>query len=409
MMTDELEALARKVEAQRPPIPAELLRAQRQRLLADPRARVRGARRGSVILASGALALSLAAAVAFIALRADPPAAAPSEARATPSVPEPAERRLEDGTWIRLDSGARGELAEATADDVRFELQRGRADFDVTPHRARTFRVVAGEYEVRVLGTRFSVEYEPAAGLAVSVARGAVSVAAPGRASTRLEAGDRLAVTEGRWAIERSAGELPVPADAGSAHASQAAAKVAPIRERVRNAPIPDRIENEPSVLPTRRDPSLDWRPLYVAGDYAGALRKARDVGLERLALRLDRAALADLADSARLGGDPSAALLLLGALERRFADSEAASRASFLAGRLLAQQERHAEAISAFERYLERHPDGTYAGETRGRLMQTYAAAGEQRRARAQAEVYLARYPEGPYRLLASSLIAGQ
>lgn len=401
MAMNELHALARAVEAERPAIPGELLRAQRQRLLADPRARVRAARRGSGVVASGALALSLAAVVWLFALRADPPPTEPSEPRARHSLSEPApsERRLEDGTWIGLSAGALGQLAQGGPHDVRFDLGRGRAEFDVTHDRARTFRVVAGQYEVRVLGTRFSVEYDPPAGFAVSVARGVVSVAAPGRDSTRLEAGDRLAVTEGRWTLERDGGELPADADAGSAHAIEPTAVAAPVRERV---------EKKPHVLPSDRGPSTDWRRLYLAGDYGGALRVARELGLERLALRLDATALADLADSARLGGDPSAALHLLAALERRFPASESASRASFLSGRLLARQGRHAEAISAFERHLERDPDRTYASETRGRLMEAYAATGERQRARAQAEAYLARYPHGPYRLLARSLIAG-
>lgn len=400
MTMNELRALVQAVEAQRPPLPSELLRAQRQRLLADPRARVRAARRTSGVVAGAALALSLAGAWLFVR-RADPPPADRSESRARHSLEERAasERRLEDGTSIRLGAGTLGQLAQGEPHDVRFDLERGRAEFDVTHNRARTFRVVAGKYEVLVLGTRFSVDYDPAAGLAVSVARGVVTVAAPGRASTRLEAGERLAVTEGRWAIERAAGELPVGADVVTPDAIERGAGAAPRR---------DSVENAPHALPSVRTPRPDWRRLYLAGDYAGALRVARDLGLERLELQLDAAALADLADSARLGGDPSAALRLLGALERRFPASKSATLASFLSGRLLARQGLHAEAISAFERHLERDPDGMYASETRGRLMEAYTATGDHQRARALAKAYLARYPEGPYQRLARSLIAG-
>jgi transmembrane sensor len=392
---DELQALARAVEAERPPIPPELLRAQRQRLLDDPRARVRAARRWS---ATGALALSLAAVWLFW-VRSDPRPAERSEPSARPALSEhaPSEHRLHDGTWIRLDTGAIGQLAQEAPQDVRFELDRGRAEFDVTPDGARMFRVLAGDYEVRVLGTRFSVDYDPAGGFGVSVMRGVVSVTSPNHFPTRLEEGDRLAVAEGRWLIERAADARVTGVDAGSRPASERAAQAVSIRDE------------KPRPLPRARESRTDWRRLYLAGDYAAALRVAREEGLDRLASGLEAAALADLADSARLGGDPSAALQLLAALERRFWGSEWASRASFLSGRLLQHQGRHAEAIADFERHLERDPDGTHAGEARGRLMQAYVAIGERRRARAQAEAYLARHPIGPYRLLANALIAGQ
>jgi TolA-binding protein len=402
---DELQALARAVEAERPPIPAELLRAQRQRLRADPRARVRAARRRSALGAIGALALSLAAAwLLWSPSDAPPPERADSSARGR-GIPEhaPSERRLQDGTQILLDTGASGQLAQNAPEDVRFELDRGRAEFDVTPNRARRFRVLAGDYEVRVLGTRFSVEYDPAGGFAVWVTRGLVSVASPSRVPALLEAGDRLLAADGRWRIERAGNAPATSADAGPAPASEPAPAVS-IRDDSPRRPEP---RAAPAAPPQPRESSSDWRRLYRAGDYARALRVAREAGLDRLAARLEPAALADLADSARLGGDPSAALQLLAVLESRFGDSEWASRASFLSGRLLQREGRHAEAIAQFERHLERDPDGAHAAETRGRLMQGYVAMGERGRARAQAEAYLSRYPDGPYRRLASALMA--
>jgi TolA-binding protein len=172
-------------------------------------------------------------------------------------------------------------------------------------------------------------------------------VTAPSRPPTRLEAGARLIVAEGRWQIERAGSALAAETEPDSAHAIEPP------------APAVSNDEEKSRALPRARESSTGWRRLYLAGDYAGALRVARDRGLDRLALQLDAAALADLADSARLGGDPSAALQLLAALERRFPASEWASRASFLSGRLLERQKRHADAILAFERHLERDPEG--------------------------------------------------
>src|SRR5690606_12458204 len=102
--------------------------------------------------------------------------------------PAPLDQALADGTRVRLDPAARGTLTRQASNLVRFDLTRGRAEFDVAKNPNRTFRVVAGDYEVVVLGTRFSVAYGPGDRLAVAVERGAASVGVAGREPIRLPA-----------------------------------------------------------------------------------------------------------------------------------------------------------------------------------------------------------------------------
>lgn len=391
----ELEDLARALRAQRPPIPPELLAAQRQRFLGDPRARV-GA--GGVFTRATprvvlAFALASALLVAFMQWR-----AGSLRAPIAHDPPGAMEQRLNDGTLIRLDARARGAITDDGPREVRFELERGRAEFDVVPNPARTFRVIAGAAEVRVLGTRFSVDYEAEGKLRVAVEAGVVAVATAGAGSTRLERGDRFELNAGQVSVQRRQLELPAP------HAP-IAAEVSPSDSSpsARDAGS----EHVVSDAPARSARIPAYRRLLASGDAEAALREARRRGLERVALELGPDELEQLADAARLGNDPDAALSLLRALERRFPRAEPAARASFIIGRLLSRRGQREEAIAAFVRYLERQPEGPHASDTLGRLMQAYAEGGDTASAAATAERYLRREPEGPYRRLALSLIA--
>src|SRR5687768_14386150 len=68
---------------------------------------------------------------------------------------EPLAVTLLDGSKVSL--AARSELTVQRNQPalVSLGLTRGRVDFDVAPQGARSFKVVAGDVEVRVVGTRF--------------------------------------------------------------------------------------------------------------------------------------------------------------------------------------------------------------------------------------------------------------
>jgi outer membrane protein assembly factor BamD (BamD/ComL family) len=62
--------------------------------------------------------------------------------------------------------------------------------------------------------------------------------------------------------------------------------------------------------------------------------------------------------------------------------------------------------AIGSFESYLAQRGASPYATEAIGRLMELYSGRGDTERARAMAERYLDRAPNGPYKRLALSLV---
>lgn len=81
---------------------------------------------------------------------------------------------LDDGSTITLNSGA--QILVTMNDTERMvTIERGEAFFDVTKDQARPFNVLAGQHEVTVLGTSFSVRKQPDL-IRVAVVSGAVCV-----------------------------------------------------------------------------------------------------------------------------------------------------------------------------------------------------------------------------------------
>ena len=396
----ELDALSAELRRQLPAIPDALVGSQWARLGSDPRARV-ATPRSRVRWLGLVFAAALLGSLVWLgsSLRSDP-----VRARHYSATTAEAHYQLGGGTSVQLDAGARGSLTDLGGEGIRFDLDRGRAVFDVAPGRGRLFRVIAGRHAVTVLGTRFSVLHDPAGSFGVEVERGIVSVQEADGPALELRAGDRLSkvgtqfeVFRATVASARSAAAVPDPV-AGSA---DRAAAISPV-------PASPAAESSSSTSRAAARPA-DWQVLFRKRDYGAALAAARQLGLDRLRTELGAADLADLADVARLGGDPAAALVLLRALEQRFFGTEQARQAQFLIGRVLVQLGRVSEAQAAFERYLAANPDGTYSTEAMGRLLELYVKGGDTARSRAMAERYLERAPAGPYQRLARSLTSGR
>jgi hypothetical protein len=387
---DDLDALARQLRHELPPVPEELQGRQLQRLLLDPGARIARPRRASpaawVLVSAVVCALAL---MLWVLPRASAPCvtASVSLTAATTEL----RHQLPDGSVIRLRPGALGKLQDSGAAGVRFELERGRGDFSVTLGRERVFTVKAGKYEVQVLGTEFSVSYESAGLISVAVTRGLVSVRDGVRPALQLAAGDRMTGGDGELEIVRAV---------ANRDASAVATLAAPNLDGA-----PSSGPEHRAASPSAPVPAPGWRELYQRGDYRAAVAAARTAGLSGLVERLGAADLADLADAARLGGDLPAALMALRALERRFPRAAPAQAAGFLIGRVLTQTGQRSEATAAFERYLALEPNGIYSLEAMGRLMELYGPSDNAGRARILADHYLERAPSGPYQRLARSL----
>ena len=95
---------------------------------------------------------------------------------------------LNDGSSVRLDGNTRVLIGGGARRSLR--LERGAAFFDVHHDAARPFSVSSGDYEIRDIGTSFSVSRQ-AAVISVAVATGLVNVSLQGGRAQAVAAGEQ--------------------------------------------------------------------------------------------------------------------------------------------------------------------------------------------------------------------------
>lgn len=302
-------------------------------------------------------------------------------------------RRLElaDGSSLLLMSSARARVSRGP-DSTQCFVEQGTVDFQVAPQKGRSFTVIAGAFEVHVIGTRFSVSREATGMVDVRVDHGVVRVNAPKRTTPiELQAGDRLRGDDVSLSLTH-----PAPATSAQPVVS---AEPSPAISEV----IPGSASAPKASAATARN---DWQALSRDRNYGAALALAKQAGADNLLATLGPQALAELADTARLGGDSELAERAFAAVMRRFPESPQARNATFLSGRLHAANGDPATAQARFERYLALNPKGAYSIEATGRLVELYAGRGDAR-AKDAAKRYLERAPNGPYQRLCRSVLA--
>jgi TolA-binding protein len=108
---------------------------------------------------------------------------------------------------------------------------------------------------------------------------------------------------------------------------------------------------------------------------------------------------LLGLADAGRFFGPDRRAVMALQVLRQRFPGSIDAGTAAFTLGRIaFERQHAYTEAANWFETYVREQPSGPLMGDAFGRLMEAKLRSGDLTSARANAQQYLRRFPEGPY-----------
>jgi transmembrane sensor len=138
--------------------------------------------------------------------------AAPQDQLIAYSTPptETREIALRDGSSVRLDRGT--SLTINGGQQRHVELASGAAFFDIKHDPARPFSIEVGSYEIRDLGTRFSVTRR-GDDISVAVAQGRVQVAGSGSDPTTINAGRsvQISMATGRAELRHIA-----PADVAS-------------------------------------------------------------------------------------------------------------------------------------------------------------------------------------------------
>ncbi|MDP1821696.1 MAG: FecR domain-containing protein [Archangium sp.] len=368
---------------------------QRVRLLrGQPRP---SARKVAVPLGLGALAL--AGALGFVLLR---PAAVLVRDGAGPIEPGtllvadgPRELAFSDGSQVLLQGGSAARLEAVDPDRVELVLERGHLEAHVMKGTGRTWRYRAGPWAVRVVGTRLSIDWRPErAAVEVSVTEGAVEVSGPRGATVLVRAGESL-----QRSLQASAAPQPeAPTLVGEPQAAPD-----DLRREAPRGPRRDPAPAPPPV-PEAREARASWKELLARGLRAQALEEANAQGV--FAASLEDADALTLADAARLERRSDLAQLLLARVVERAGPD--APEAAFLLGRLELDAHRVEVAQDLFHRSVELAPEGPFAEQARGRLLELLLDKRDLPAAREMAREYLEHHPGGAWAQLALRLEAG-
>jgi TolA-binding protein len=266
---------------------------------------------------------------------------------------------LDDGSRLELGARSRVEMVETSATAVSVRLNHGRVECDLKPRRGRRFAVLAAGVEVRVTGTRFTVELSPdKRRVDVSVSRGSVEVSSPrGLDQTRkLTAGERLSI------------------DLGSQQQAEAASAA------------PELAQAAPSAVEPEVAPAPAERP--------SAAREVRPpVTLETANAR----ELLDLGNASRRAGDSAGAARAYELMLSKYAGDPRAGLAAFELGRLRMGPLRDlGGAVQAFQRAIKLAPGSGFREDAMARLVEAYAGLGRTAECRSARDAYLKSYPNG-------------
>ena len=319
-----------------------------------------------------------------------------------PSVVEAATNRPQsleftEGSQVLLEPDTRVSLARLSDHDANLTLDNGHLLASIRKHTGITWTFVAGPYRIRVVGTRFSVDWD----------------------CDRHQF--RVAVREGR--IKVSGGDLPnegLVLDAGTtfergiatdrAEASAPTEVVAPV-EPSAALPAPPRAPSKDLIGSTHLSDGgvagSTWSALAKQGKYKESLSLAEMLGFDRLINEVSENDLLLLANAARYSGDTPRARQAQLKLRQRFAGHRSAALAAFYLARSALDIEHQPDmAIHWFETFLTESPHGDLAALARAHLMSLWLNIGQRERARHVALDYLRYHPDGAQVAQARSLV---
>jgi hypothetical protein len=317
--------------------------------------------------------------------------------------------QFNDGSKVALTPGTRGRIREVERDGARVAIEHGTASFQITHGAGRRWLVDVGPFLVTVKGTVFTVAWEPLSEqFELRLERGRVTVSGPVSAGEiTLRAGQRLTVNLAKaetMITEETAGtsvdsaplQTSEPAAAPSATAGDPAAET---RASASAAPAPTKLGAE------RR-----WSDELAHGQWDKILAEAERSGVETTLGTASSDDLLALADAARYRRRMDLARSALLAERRRFPGSPRSVDAIYLLGRVEESRPSGlADAITWYDQYLARAPNGPFAGEALGRKLTLTDKLLGAARARPIADEYLRRFPHGSYAGSARALLSVQ
>lgn len=421
-LKDPIESLARALRegGDEPSDRTAIARTRRRLFEAKPNASLVRRRLVAVAFAVAAIALAL-----FLLRPSSSEQPAPlAFSVGTPPVPgelgellshaatEPVLVAFSEGSHVDLDVGSRARVTGARPRGASVVLERGRLEARIAKGDAPgDWKFHAGPFRIDVTGTEFAAAWNPdTEQLSVVLHEGSVRVHGPLVAGRDVRAGERLTVSLREQRAELAVGPARVESIAASPIEAAASAPVQATEvpadpsepERTGDA----RAAAEPSARSAggpRPTTGSTWRELQAQGRYADAMKALDDASFTALVGSASASELRQLVDAARLGGRGDRAYAALVAQRERFG---ARGESAFLLGRISMDQRRSpGEARRWFSTYMQESPNGPFAEQALGRLLEL-AANGKPENAKQLAERYLARFPNGAHARLARSLL---
>jgi transmembrane sensor len=365
------------------------------------RRRSRAQRRRTLTAVAGAALVTMVMLLVLRPSRLPPQEMLPLQARAvTPSGPLHLETGAIPGVLsakeaplrVALDDGSVVELARGAALDTQVNTAAaftghllGSATFEVKPGGARRWSIVTSLVTVDVIGTRFQVLAEGDA-LRVVVEHGIVLVRG-----------------------EHVPGQVQRLVDGQSLRVSAETAAWVPVTPSAPSAPTPTTQAPPPPPEHAPASPRSVWKDLARSGDYDAAYRQLGPDGVAREAARASVDDLMMLADVARLSAHGADAVVPLSHVVDEHAADARAAVAAFTLGRLQLDTLNHpGQAAKAFARAIALGLPGSLVEDAYARLVEADAKAGNRDAARAAADEYARKFPQGTRSSSMAKWVAG-
>ncbi len=304
------------------------------------------------------------------------------------------------------------------------DLLQGEVGLAVQSGPGVSWRVRVAAYTVEAVGTRFTVRRErdrPE----VRVDEGVVRVNGPGLPEEGLRiSADRpaprrvfdgeptpIGTTRDTPSIEAIAPAEPVGAPQDEPEAEAPVGPLTPSASETRGkAPDPRRsVGGERSETEAKQASTPTWQERFREAMRSGDTHRAVDAlppGFPDVPGAFTAADLVDAGDALRATGAKKQAEAAYVRACERAPRSDACGVATLRRAIARASAGDRLGAIALATAYLDAHPDGTLAAEALGRRMGWNEAAGRHDEARADARVYLRRWPDGPRAAAAQRLV---
>jgi len=314
---------------------------------------------------------------------------------------------------LHVDPDGKLRIDEVRSSGARVLIERGNTTAQVAHRNGSEWTFVAGPFEVRVIGTRFDLKWDPSAEtMELALHEGSVEVRSPfGQSPIAIRAGQRfLGDLPHRSTTVVDTDEAPATEMPGTGSVASSPAVETP-RSAAGELDFVAAGERQHGfhAAPGARSARPTWPKLLASGQFAALVADAERRGIAACLAGCAALDLRALGDAARYVGKSELAEQSYFALRQRFHRSDSSRAAAFLLGRTLEAGGALGKAENWYDTYLGESPNGEFAAEALAGKMRAATGARGSAAGAAIAREYLRRYPDGVHAGVARRLLERQ